>query len=277
MKHLEGEFKGYQQLKLYYQSWLPANGLKAVLLVVHGLAEHSGRYFNLVNHFVLKGYAVYGFDQRGHGKSPGLRGYVEKFSDHVNDLEAFLNMVREKHPDAKIFLVGHSVGGTIATAYAVAHQSEFEGLVLSAPTLKAGASVPPGLIILARLLSLLLPKIGLYVIDASAVSRDQTVVAAYVTDPLVYRGKIRLRLGVELIKAMQILPSQMPKIRLPVLIMHGSADRLSDPKGSQMLYDRVGASDKTLKWYEGFYHEIFNEPGREQVFTDLASWLEAHL
>ena len=273
MKHVEGKFKGYKNFNLYYQCWLPSNEPKAVLLVAHGLAEHSGRYINIVNHFVPKGYAVYGFDQRGHGKSQGQRGYVERFSHFVSDLKTFSGIIRSKHRDAKIFIVGHSVGGTIATAYAVHYQDEFDGLVLSGATLKVGASVSSGLIIVARVLSLLLPKMGLDVIDASAISQDKTVVDAYVDDPLVYRGKIRARLGAELIKAIQILLPQMSKIYLPILIMHGTADRLSDPRGSEILYDRVSSRDKTLKLYDGFYHEIFNEPGREQVFADMEAWL----
>ncbi len=273
MKHIEGKFKGLGDLNLYYQCWLPSNEPKAVLLVVPGLAEHSGRYLNIVNHFVPKGYAVYGLDQRGHGKSQGRRGYVERFSYFVSDLKTFLDIIRSKHHDAKIFITGHSVGGTIATAYAVQHQNEFHGLILSAATLKVGASVSPGLIVVARILSLLVPKIGLYVIDASAISRDKAVVDAYVDDPLVYRGKIRARLGTELIKAMQTLPSQMSELNLPILIMHGTADRLSDPRGSEILYARVNSGDKTLKLYDGFYHEIFNEPGRKQVFADMEAWL----
>ncbi|MFH1381594.1 MAG: lysophospholipase [Chloroflexota bacterium] len=276
IEHIEGEFHGYGGLTLYYQGWLPPNRPRAVLLVVHGLAEHSGRFGNLVNRFVPAGYGIYGFDQRGHGKSPGLRGYVDNFSSFVNDLGNFLRVVRSKHKDTKIFLVGHSVGGTIATTYAVSHQDEFDGLILSGATLKAGASVSPVLITVARLLSLFVPKVGLYTIEAAAISRDKSVVDAYLHDPLVYRGKIRARLGVEIIKAMQELPYQMSKIRLPVLILHGTADRLSEPGGSRMLYDRVGSGDKILKLYDGFFHEVFNEPGREQVFADVESWLATH-
>ncbi len=274
-QHIEGKFKGHQGLSLYYQSWLPANEPRAVLLVVHGLAEHSGRYMNMVNRFVPKGYAVYGFDQRGHGKSPGLRGYIERFSYFVNDLSNFSSVIRSKHQDTKIFIVGHSVGGTIATAYAVHHQDDFNGLILSGATLEVGASVPSGPITVARALSFLLPKMGLYVIDASAISRDQAVVDAYVDDPLVYRGRIRARSGTELIKTMRILPHQMSQLRLPILIMHGTADRLSDPRGSEILYDRVSSRDKTLKLYDGCYHEIFNEPEREQVLADMEAWLLA--
>ena len=273
MKHLEGQFKGLRNLNLYYQCWLPSNEFKTILLIVHGLAEHSGRYTNLVNYFVPRGYAVYGFDQRGHGKSDGLRGYVDKFSNFVNDLNTFLSIVHSRQHDARIFMVGHSIGGTIAAAYAIFHQDDFDGLILSGATLKVGAGVSAGVIIAARVLSLLLPKAGLYVIDATAVSRDKGVVSAYVSDPLVYRGKIRARLGIELIKAMETLQRQMPKICLPILVLHGTADQLSDPEGSKILYARVSSRDKTLKLYEGFYHEIFNEPECEQVFADVEAWL----
>lgn len=278
MEHREGRFIGQQNLGLYYQSWLPIGHPKAVLLVVHGLAEHSGRYSNLVNHFVPKGYAIYGHDQRGHGKSEGLRGYIDKFSDYLDDLKVFVDMIRSEPGNTQVFLVGHSVGGTIATAYAVKHQSELAGLILSAPTLKVGSSVSRLNIIMARVLSALLPKIGIAVIDASAISRDKAVVEAYVSDPLVYRGKIRARLGSELVNVMEKkLPSQMPELHLPVLIMHATADRLSNPEGSRMLYELVSSKDKTLKHYEGLYHEIFNEPEHRQVLAYLETWLAARV
>ena len=277
MKHIEGEFKGCKNLNLYYQSWLPDSVPKAVLVVVHGLAEHSGRYINLVNYFVPKGYAVYGFDQRGHGKSDGLKGYVERFSYFVNDLNSFLIIVRSRHHDAKIFMVGHSIGGTIATAHAISHQDELDGLILSGATLRVPADAPAMLIFAARLLLWLLPKVGLYIIDAGGISRDKSVVSAYVSDPLVYRGKIRARLGIEIIKAMKMVQRELPKIRLPMLIMHGAADRLSDPQGSKILYEKTSSIDKTLKLYDGFYHEIFNEPECERVFADMEAWLLTHV
>jgi alpha-beta hydrolase superfamily lysophospholipase len=276
MKHTEGGFKGHNGFDLYYQRWLPNTVPIAVLVIVHGLAEHSGRYMNLINYFVPKGYAVYGFDTRGHGKSPGLRCYVEHFAYFVKDLDIFLAVVRSCHHNVRVFIIGHSVGGTITTAYAVHYQDKFDGLILSGPTLNISDSVSSALIIFARLLSLLFPKIGLYTIDAAAISRDKNVVNAYINDCLVYRGKISARLGIEIIKAMQTLPNQMRNINLPVLIMQGTADRLSDPKGSKMLYELVNSQDKTLKLYEGFYHEIFNELGHKQVFADIDAWLTRH-
>ncbi|MFC2070055.1 alpha/beta hydrolase [Chloroflexota bacterium] len=277
MEHKEGEFRGYGNLSLYYQCWLPTESPKAVLLVVHGLAEHSGRYSNLVNYFVPKGYAVYGYDQRGHGKTEGLRGYVRRFFEYIEDLDTFIGMVRKEHQPVKIFLVGHSMGGLIATDYAARYQSSLSGLLLSGATLKVGSDVSPALQLMASILSPLLPKVGAMVLDASALSRDETVVTGYDNDPLVYRGKISIRLGAEMVKTIQKVQSRMPEIKLSLLIMHGTADRLSDPEGSRTLFERAGSEDKTLKLYKDFYHEIFNEPEREQVFNDMKAWLTAHV
>ena len=233
MKNISGNFKGQGNLDLFYRGYIPIRKPKAVLLILHGLAEHSGRYMNVVDYFVPRGYAAYGFDQRGHGRSEGRRGYVQKFSYYVDDLKTFFDMVRGKHSGDKIFIVGHSVGGTIAIAYNLCYQNEFAGLILSGATIKPGSNLSSVKIMLARFLSIVMPKMGVDVIDASAVSRDQAVVNTYINDQLVYRGKIRARLGAELIKAMQVLPKQMAEIHLPVLIMSGTDDRLSDPEGSQ--------------------------------------------
>jgi acylglycerol lipase len=277
MKHREGKFKGYKDLNLYYQCWLPDGKPKAVLLVAHGLAEHSGRYKNLVDYFVPKGYAVYALDYRGHGKSEGMRSYVDRFDDYVTDLKTFFDMVRKEQPNAKIFLVGHSMGATIGVPYAVEHQEELAGLIVSGPTLVASATVSPALIVMAGVVSAILPKMGVTVLDASTISRDRAVVEAYVNDPLVFRGKIPARTGAELARMWKTLPDQMPRIKLPILIMQGTDDRLANPESSQLLYRRAGSKDKTLKLYEGFYHEIFNEPEHKRVMADVEAWLAKHI
>ena len=277
MKHTEGTFKGSKGHNLYYQCWLPDIKPKAVLLVVPGLAEHSGRYTNLVNYFVPRAYAVYSLDTQGHGKSEGVRCYVNKFSDYVDDLKIFSDMVHSKQSDRKIFLTGHSMGSTIALAYVVQHQRDLAGLIISGTALKPGSSIPTVLKAVVRLISLLFPKMGVTVLDATAISQDKGVVDAYIHDPLVYRGKLPARFGAEMVKTLNRLPSQIPQIVLPIIIMHGTADRLCNPEGSQMLYDLVGSSDKTLKLYQGFYHEVFNEPEHEKVMADVETWLSAHI
>ena len=185
MQHIEARFNEHKNVALYYQCWLPTKLTKAVLLIVHGLVEHSGRYINVVNYFVPKGYAVCSFDYQGHGKSEGIRGYVKQFSCYLDDLKSFLGIVRNMYPKNRIFIVGHSVGGTIAATFAINHQDEFNGLVLSGATIKPGASLPRLKIVLVNLLALMLPKMGVDIIDASAISRDKAVVDAYVNDPLV--------------------------------------------------------------------------------------------
>ena len=278
MEHKEGTFKGKGGLNLYWQAWLPPQPPRAVLTVVHGLAEHSGRYRNPVEYFVPKGYGVYSFDLRGHGRSEGVRCYTDRFSDFTDDTRTFHNLVKEWQPGAKVFLLGHSMGGTIAVEYAARYQNELAGLILSAAVLKAGASVTKLQMVLARVLSVLVPKMGVAPLDSSGVSRDPAVVQAYDNDPLVYRGKVTARLGAEFIRVMQKeLPPLMKDIELPVLIMYGSEDRLANPEGSTLIFDQVRSKDKTIKRYDGFYHEIFNDPERLRVFQDMDAWLAAHL
>ena len=185
--------------------------------------------------------------------------------------------MRGEHPDTKIFLVGHSLGGTIAVAYAIRYQEGLGGLIISAPGLKAGASITVLHELAARVLSILLPKSGVTVIPAFTISQDPAVVDAYVNDPLVYRGKVRARVGGELLRMIRELPRQISGITIPVLVMQGTADQLCDPGSSRVVYDGVGSTDKTLKLYEGFYHEIFNEPGRGQVLADVEAWLAERL
>jgi alpha-beta hydrolase superfamily lysophospholipase len=277
MQHNEGKFTGRNNFNLYYQSWVPDGKPIALLIIVHGIAEHSGRYANVVNYFVPKGYAVYSFDLRGHGKSDGIRSHVERFSYYLDDLKTFCDKVRDENKTAKIFLVGHSMGSTIALDYAVEHQSELNGLIVSGTTLKAGNSVTKVSILMAKILSVVMPKMGVAALDANGISRDKAVVAAYINDPLNYTGKLRARWGAELLKTMNKLQSQISALSLPILILQGTADRISDPSGSKMLFDGVGSKDKTLKLYEGFYHEIFNDPERQQVFLDMENWLKLHV
>ena len=273
-----GYFTGAGGVRLFYQSWRPPIKPRAILLLVHGLAEHSGRYLNLVNELVPAGFLVCAIDHRGHGLSEGRRCYVKRFDEYVEDLNTYINIVRDANPDIKIFMVGHSLGGTIAIAYAEAHQEKLAGLILSAPTLKAGSSITKRDKLLARIASVLAPGAGVASVDATTISKDQAVVAAYVNDPLVYRGKISARLGAEILKAIEkTIPPLMQKIKLPILIMQGAEDRLSNPEGSRVIFEGVSSSDKTFKRYDGLFHEIFNEPERAIVFADMRQWLAARV
>ena len=279
MKHQEGFFKGVRDAKIYYQYWLPKGEPKAVLLIVHGLSEHSGRYMNVVNHFVPLGYAVYGIDHLGHGKSDGTRMYIKRFADYTDTLKHYFDMVRNWQPERPIFLVGHSMGGLISALYLLDHQAEFTGAVLSGPAVKveAGDKLSPAVAFVAKVVSVVLPKFGVMALEAEGVSRDPAVVKAYVNDPLVYRGKMTARLGIESLKVAKRIIGEGGRITLPILILQGNADRLVDPDGTHMLYAAISSPDKTIKIYDGFYHEVFNEPKHDQVLRDVETWLEAHL
>jgi len=277
MQQKEGNFKGTGDFNLYWRCWLPDGQPRAIIVVAHGLGEHISRYDNLVNHVVPRGFAVYGLDHQGHGKSEGQRVFVNRFQVYIDDLKTFYDMVHKENPGRKLFLLGHSMGGLIATAYALQHQQELSGLIVSAPLLKAGESVSGGTIIAARVLSALAPRMGVQALDSTYLSRDKAVVEAYDKDPLVFRGKITARLGSELFSTMTKVEPQMPNITLPVLIMQGSDDKLVSHEGSKMLYEKAGSKDKTIKMYEGFYHEIFNEQERAKVFADLDAWLDSHV
>jgi acylglycerol lipase len=273
MEHIEGHFEGVRKVKIYYQAWLPEGNPRAVLLVVHGLGEHSGRYMNVVNHFVPMGYAVYGLDHIGHGKSDGAREFVESFDDLTNNLKIFYDMVKLKQPEAPIFLLGHSMGGLITSCYLLDHQNDFKGAVISAPAVKVSDNISKVTIFIGKILSVLAPKAGILGVSAGDVSRDPSVVKAYVDDPLVFHGKTTARLAAELLKAMMRVTSEATHISLPFIVVQGGADKLVEPEGAQMLYDKAASKDKTIKIYDGLYHEVFNEPEKAVVLKDVEDWL----
>ncbi len=277
MKHQEGYLKSNRATNIYYQYWLPDNKPTASLMVAHGLAEHSARYMNLVNHFVPQGYAVYGIDHIGHGKSEGKRVYVEQFQDFTKTLKIYFDSIQEKQPETPIFLIGHSMGGLIGAAYLLEHQNELSGAILSGPAIKIPENISQATILAGKIFSVLMPKIGVAPLIFEGISRDPAVVDAYIKDPLVYTGKITARLAAELLKTMRHVTKHAAKIRLPIMIAQGSADSLVDPDGAQLLYDLVGSEDKTIKLYDGFYHEIFNEPEHGQVLKDVQLWVEKQL
>ncbi len=274
MKHQEGFFKGVRDASIYFQNWSPESEPKAILLIAHGLAEHSGRYMNIVDYFVPRGYAGYGLDHFGHGKSSGTRVYVRRFEDYTDTLQIYLDRIR---PNKPVFLIGHSMGGLIGAIYLLEHQAGLTGAVLSGPAVKVPDKITPAVVFVGKVLSALMPKFGLLGLEAEGVCRDPAVVNAYVNDPLVHRGKTTARLAAEMLKAMRRISTQAGKITLPIMIVQGGSDRLVDPAGARMLYDRISSTPKEIRIYEGFYHEVFNEPERERVLTDVEGWMESRL
>jgi acylglycerol lipase len=277
MTHIDGNFRGVRNANIYYRAWLPEGTAKAVLVVVHGLGEHCGRYMNVVNQFVPLGYAVYGLDHIGHGKSEGTREFVERFEDYTDTLAIYCNMVKGWQTGKPIFLLGHSMGGLIASQYLIDHQADFKGAVISAPAIKVSDSISRATITMGKILSVLAPKAGVLALNVNNVSRDPEVVIAYVNDPLVFHGKTPARLAAELLKAMRRVTAEADRMTLPFIVVQGGGDKIVDPAGAQMLYDKAGSKDKTIKVYEGLYHEVFNEPERARVLKDVETWLVAHV
>jgi acylglycerol lipase len=277
MKHIEGNFKGVRNANIYYQAWLPEGDVKAVLFVVHGLGEHCGRYMNHVNYFVPLGYAVYGLDHLGHGKSDGEQEVIQRFEDYTDTLTIYYQMVKGWQPGKPIFILGHSMGGLITCTYLLDHQDFFKGAIISAPAIKVSENISSMTITMGKVLSRIAPKAGILALDAGAISRDPAVVKAYADDPLVFHGKTPARLASEMLKAMMRVTAETKKITLPFIVIQGSEDKLIDPAGAQMLYDQAGSKDKTLKVYQGLYHEVHNEPEREVMFKDVETWLTAHI
>lgn len=275
--HRDGCFRGPDGFSIYYQYWLPASRPRAIVLVAHGAGEHSSRYAALADFFTARGYLVAALDHPGHGKSDGSYGHIDRFSQYQRALATFREQLNSDFPGLPVILLGHSMGGLISACHLLDHQHDFIACALSGPAIRS--DLQPGVvqIITLRLLSVLLPRVGAMQLDANGVSRDPKVVEAYRDDPLVNHGKYSARFVAELFSAMERLQRGAQRITLPLLLMHGEADSMTAPAGSQWLYEAVGSEEKTLKLYPGLYHEIFNEPEREQVLEDLSTWCDARL
>jgi acylglycerol lipase len=276
MRQVEDHLIGAGGRRIFWQAWLPEDAPRAVIVIAHGASEHSGRYAHVAARLTAERYAVYAIEHRGHGRSEGQRALIDRLDNAVADLDALVSIATERHPGAEVFLLGHSMGGAIAVRYAVLQNDRLAGLLLSGP-LAALEAAPAPQRLAARVLSVLTPGLPVVAIDATLISRDPEVVRTYTSDPLVYHGKLPARTVTELAAVIDAFGEQAARITVPTLIMYGTADRLCPPAGSLMLNERIGAADKTLKAYDGLYHEIFNEPEQDQVLDDMCAWLAAHV
>lgn len=277
MKHTEGRFKGRNNVEIYWQRWQP-EGVKAVVVLVHGLGEHSGRYRHVAEVLTDSGCAVYALDHRGHGQSGAARAFVDRFRHAVADVDYLVEIARRELPRKPVFLLGHSMGGALSLSYALQHADKLHALMLSGAAVALDGA-PPLLKPIAKLLSVLAPKLGLFAVDPSLVSRDPQVVAHYAADPLNAHTKVPARTLGEIVRFVEFLPAALHRLRLPLLALHGEDDRLAGLSGSRMVIERASSNDKTLKTYPGLYHEIFNEmpSDRAMVFADLTEWIKARL
>lgn len=263
--------------QLFAQCWLPNSAPRGIIVLAHGYAEHLGRYDHVARAFTDAGLAVYALDHWGHGRSDGARGFVPHFSVFLDGLAALLAHVEVQHPKVPRILLGHSMGGLIAAHHLLQHQSAYRAAVLSGPAVQPGTPPSAATQVIGRLLSKIAPKMGLITLEASAVSRDPDVVADYMADPLVYHGKMSARLASEMLRAMMELEHHAHNISCPLLVVHGSLDRLAAPSGGAALVAAASSKDKEFRLLEGLYHEVFNEPERHEVLAGVINWITARL
>lgn len=267
---------GQRGIRLYAQRWIPESEPVGSVVISHGYAEHSDRYRGLAEALTAAGWAAFALDHRGHGRSQGRRAVTDHLAWLVADVDIVVERARAATPRRRPVLLGHSMGGGIAAAYALQHQAKLAALVLSGPALGMAATVPAVQRVAMKLLSALAPGLGTVALEASGVSRDPDVVSAYQADPMVFHGKVPARTAREMLRASDLVAARAGDLRLPLLVMHGGADVIVPVAGSEALERDAASGDKTLTVYEGLYHEIFNEPEREKVLADLIAWLNAH-
>jgi alpha-beta hydrolase superfamily lysophospholipase len=275
--HQEGTFPGAGGLPLYYQAWLPPDRPhRAVLVNLHGLGDHSGLYPNLANHFPGRGIALYAYDMRGNGRSPGQRAYISGWHEHREDLHAFLARVREWEGDLPLFVLGNSLGGLVVLEYALQHPGGLAGVIAAAPPL-GELGVPPVLMTLGRLLSRVFPRFSLKVgMDLSGLARDPAVVEAVLADPFFHR-RGTARLSTEVTAAITRVQEGAAHLSVPLLILHGSDDRMVPADGSRRFFAQVPYSDREFREYPGAYHGLLADLGYQDVLADLGRWIEARL
>lgn len=274
MTHEQSQFHS-GGFAMFVQSWVPAYTPRAVLAIVHGIGEHSDRYTNLVNHLVQQRIAVFAFDLRGHGRSPGKRGHIESWGEYRDDTGAFLDYVGSRVPDCSLFLYGHSMGALIALDYVLEYPKRVLGLITSGIPLQPSGAAKPHLIAIARVLSRIVPAFSISLgLDPSGISSDAAVVKAYLEDPLVHT-KVSMRWGTEILKTIDRTRARLGEVQLPLLVLHGAADPINSPAGSDELYEAAQSADKTVRMYPDTRHEPHNDRSHAAVARDIADWIAA--
>lgn len=277
MNRTERSFDGVGGVRIVYDVWTPEVAPRAVLVLSHGFGEHARRYDHVARRFGAAGLVTYALDHRGHGRSGGKRVLVRDIHEYTTDFDTLVGIATREHHGLKCIVVGHSMGGGIVFAYGVERPDNYDLMVLSGPAVAAQDQVSPLLALAAKVLGVIVPGLPAQELDADAVSRDPEVVAAYRNDPLVYHGKVPAGVGRALLQVGETMPQRAPALTAPLLVVHGSDDRLIPVAGSRRLVECVGSADVELKVYPGLYHEVFNEPERKQVLDDVVGWITARL
>ena len=271
----EEKVQGEGGLELFIRSWRPAEKARGVVLVVPGFNSHSGYYGWAAEQLSSIGLAVYAVDLRGRGRSSGERFFVETISDYVHDVEALAAIAREREPGLPVFVLGHSAGGVTACLYTLDHQRELAGFICEDFAFQVPA--PDFALAVLKGLSHVAPHTHVLKLDNKFFSRDAKAVQTMDDDPLIARESQPTQTVAAMVRADERLGKEFPLFKLPVLILHGTADKATKPSGSQRFYDEAGSEDKTLKLYDGHYHDLLNDLGREEVMADIQAWLAARL
>ena len=277
LKYQNGTFAGAGGLQLYYQAWMPPDSQpkRAVLINLHGLGDHSGLYPTLASHFPAHGFALYAFDMRGNGRSPGQRAYLRGWHEYRGDLHAFLERIRKWEGDLPVFILGNSLGGLVVLDYALHYPAGLSGVIAAAPPL-GDVGVPPFLMALGRVMSRICPRFSLRVgMDLSGLARDPAVVDSILADPLFHR-RGTARLSTEVTAAIGRVHARAETFSVPLLILHGSADRMVPPDGSRSFFAKVSHPDREFREYPGAYHGLFADLNFDLVLRDLQRWIEEH-
>jgi len=271
----EGCFKSVDHLDFYERRWEPAGRAKADLVLLHGYGEHCSRYDHVGKALSLAGIAVHTYDQRGYGRSPGKRAYIDDFNVLLGDLDVYLAHLQPRLEGAPFFMMGHSMGGMVLAAYMQTRQVPVRGLIFSSPFLALNDDVPKILLALASILGAITPWLPVARVDNAGLSRDPKVVEAADKDPLSYHGMVKARTGAQFNAVIGRIQADFEAITAPVYIIHGGEDRIVPNAGSRMLYERCSSTDKTLKIYEGGYHELWNDLEKEAVISGIRDWILA--
>jgi alpha-beta hydrolase superfamily lysophospholipase len=262
-------------VKIFVRSWKPAGKPKTIVVLCHGFNAHGGLYVWAAEQLVAGGYSVYALDLRGRGKSDGPRFYVDKIGDYVDDLAATIRLAKMREPGLAVFLLGHSAGGVVSTTYALDHQSELAGLICESFAYRLPA---PGFVLtMLKGLSSITPRLGVFKLKNEDFSRDPVVVAALNADPLIANESQPEKTAAALIRANERLKREFSRITIPVFILHGTLDKATVPAGSQEFHAAAGSRDKTLKLYEGHFHDLLADIGKEGVIGDIKTWIGKHL
>lgn len=260
---------------LHTVDWSAPTNTASVVLA-HGLGEHCGRYEHVATRLVKAGYDVRSYDQRGHGRSAGQFGQVNDFNALVVDLEKQVKTIQDAHPSQPVFLLAHSMGGLVALTALARGDITVNGAVLTGAAVTAGKDFHPIVVQAVKALGRILPFLPIQKINPKDVSRDPAVVAAYEEDPYVHHKAMNARTGGQLSNAIDWLQAHLGDVRTPLLVMHGGADRLTDPEGSRLVDAKVSSADMTLRIFDGLYHEILNEPESDDILDEIVAWLDAH-